>query len=292
MLAQLSPWSRVNDRRSCSGRVVIVRVMASRTAPAPWPASAGPFLTRAPEPWPSRQVQQHRARVVRSTRVPMAELWTPRRRSSSQCPGTARSFASVGRSLIITSGLMKALPRPRARARGTRSARPVRRNASTRAEARRGLAHIAPGRSPRGCICIVSLPGSRAANAAQLLLGLHAIPHRRFCRGPCRRPFHGTIGPRTAAPSWATTWPASRSCAYARSAALIASFARFGRRADRSACHCAVLARYSSPPLRVAALRLNSRRDGRCSSTKSTGDLSHSQVLCKRERDLLPLGKC
>ena len=89
--------------------------------------------------------------------------------------------------------------------------------------------------------------------------GLHAIPHRRFCRGPCRRPFHGTIGPRTAAPSWATTSPASRSCTYARSAALIASFARFGRRADRSACHCAVLARYSRPPLRVAALRLNSR---------------------------------
>jgi hypothetical protein len=32
-----------------------------------------------------------------------------------------------------------------------------------------------------------------------------------------------------------------------------------GRRADRSACHCAVVARYSRSPLRVAALRRNSR---------------------------------
>ena len=126
-----APWSQVNDRRSCSGRVVIVRVMASRTAPAPCPASAGPFLTRAPGPWPSMggRCSSIVNRVVRSTRVPMAELWTPRIRSPSQCPGTARSSASAGRLLIITSGLMKALPRPRARARGTRSARPVRRHA-------------------------------------------------------------------------------------------------------------------------------------------------------------------
>jgi hypothetical protein len=40
---------------------------------------------------------------------------------------------------------------------------------------------------------------------------------------------------------------------------LRASFAGFGRRAARSACQCAVVARYSRPPLRVAALRRNSR---------------------------------
>src|SRR5260370_4411278 len=64
-----APWSQVNDRRSCSGRVVIVRVMASRTAPAPWPASAGPFLTRAPGPWPSMggRCSSIVSRVVRST---------------------------------------------------------------------------------------------------------------------------------------------------------------------------------------------------------------------------------
>ena len=38
-----------------------------------------------------------------------------------------------------------------------------------------------------------------------------------------------------------------------------ASLVGFGRRADRSACHWAVVARYSSPPLRVAALRRSSR---------------------------------
>jgi hypothetical protein len=32
-----------------------------------------------------------------------------------------------------------------------------------------------------------------------------------------------------------------------------------GRRADRSACHCAVVARYARSPLRVAALRRSSR---------------------------------
>src|ERR687897_2770057 len=44
-----------------------------------------------------------------------------------------------------------------------------------------------------------------------------------------------------------------------RKAVLRASFVGFGRRADRSACHWAVVARYSSPPLRVAALRRSSR---------------------------------
>ena len=68
-------------------------------------------------------------RVVRSTRVPIAELFKPTMRSPSQCPGTARSAASAGRSLIMTSGLTNFLPRPRVRARGTRSARPVRRHA-------------------------------------------------------------------------------------------------------------------------------------------------------------------
>src|ERR671921_1671840 len=44
-----------------------------------------------------------------------------------------------------------------------------------------------------------------------------------------------------------------------RKVALRASFVGFGRQADRSACHWAVVARYASPPLRVAALRRSSR---------------------------------
>jgi hypothetical protein len=67
--------------------------------------------------------------VVRSTSVPMAELPNPTMRSPSQCPGTARSVAAAGRWLISSSGVTKCVPRPRLRARGTRSARPVRRHA-------------------------------------------------------------------------------------------------------------------------------------------------------------------
>ena len=44
-----------------------------------------------------------------------------------------------------------------------------------------------------------------------------------------------------------------------RKVALSASLLGLGRRADRSACHWAVVARYSSPPPRVAALRRSSR---------------------------------
>ena len=67
-------------------------------------------------------------RVVRSTSVPIAEPRSPRIKSPSQCPGTARSAASAGRSLMRTSGVTNDLPLPRVRARGTRSARPVRRH--------------------------------------------------------------------------------------------------------------------------------------------------------------------
>ena len=48
-------------------------------------------------------------RVVRSTNVPIAELPSPMIRSPSQCPGTARSSASAGRSLIHDVGADKLL---------------------------------------------------------------------------------------------------------------------------------------------------------------------------------------
>ncbi len=47
----------------------------------------------------------------------------------AQWPGTARSSASAGRSLIRISSVTKLFPRARPRALGTRSARPVRRQA-------------------------------------------------------------------------------------------------------------------------------------------------------------------
>ena len=106
---------------------------------------------------------------------------------------------------------------------------------------------------------IVASPGKSSRRRWAICCGLHALAQRRSCRGPCRRPFQGTVGPGTAAPLGAATMPDNRSCTYVRSVALAASFAGFGRRAARSACHCATVARYSRPPLRVAALRRNSR---------------------------------
>src|SRR5215217_1914502 len=90
--------------------------MASRTASAPCPASAGPFLVRTPPPWPAMGGRWSRIvnRVVRSTRVPIAELPNPKMRSPSQWPGTARSAASAGRWLIRISGARQDLPRPAA----------------------------------------------------------------------------------------------------------------------------------------------------------------------------------
>ena len=69
--------------------------------------------------------------VVRSTSVPMADLLSPMIKSPSQWPGTARSATSAGRSVIMISAVTKCFPRPFARARGTRSARPVRRQATS-----------------------------------------------------------------------------------------------------------------------------------------------------------------
>src|SRR6266581_907924 len=88
--------------------------MASRTASAPWPANAGPLLTLG-LPWSAMRGRCSSIvnRVVRSTRVPIAELPSPRMRSPSQWPGTARSSASGGRWLIMISGLTRrAVPRP------------------------------------------------------------------------------------------------------------------------------------------------------------------------------------
>jgi hypothetical protein len=55
--------------------------------------------------------------------------------------------------------------------------------------------------------------------------------------------------------------PASLSWTYCRNAGFVWRLAGFGLRAERSACHCAVIARYSKPPLRAAALRRSSREN-------------------------------
>ena len=75
--------------------------------------------------------------------------------------------------------------------------------------------------------------------------GLQAFDQRLFCRGPCRRPFQDTMGPVTGVSPGLATSPLRRSSTQRRRLAWAASLATFGRRAARSACHGAVVARYS-----------------------------------------------
>ena len=70
-------------------------------------------------------------RVLRSTSVPIAERCNPISRSPSQWPGTARSSTSAAVALINVSGVTCAQAFCRDRARGTRSARPVRRQVTS-----------------------------------------------------------------------------------------------------------------------------------------------------------------
>ena len=89
--------------------------------------------------------------------------------------------------------------------------------------------------------------------------GLQQVPQRRSARRPCRRPFHGTLGPGIGLPCESATAPANRFCTYVRSRSFSASLATFGRSAALSAFHCATVARYVRVPPRVAAFRRSSR---------------------------------
>lgn len=151
-------------------------------------------------------------RVVRSTRVPVAKLPSPRMRSPSQCPGTARSVASAGRWLIIISGEIKVLPRPRVRARGTRNTRPSGAKARCQLAAKRSSSLDEQGLIV-SCVADTHRPIVRESIGKRRAIcsGLHALAHRRSCRGPCRRPFQDTAGPGTGAPLGATATPASLS---------------------------------------------------------------------------------
>src|SRR5258707_14160904 len=140
-------------------------------------------------------------------------------------------------------------------------------------------------------IRIVSSSGKSIGKRRAICSGLHALAHRRFCRWPSRRFFQDTAGPVTGMPLGATTMPANLSSTYVRKVALRASLAGFGRRADRSACHWAVVARYSRPPLRVAALRRKLSGDRRRCPPELASDFLHGGALRAKERDLLALCK-
>src|SRR3546814_854906 len=124
-------------------------------------------------------------------------------RPPSQCPGTVRSAASAGRWLIMISG-------------ETSPCRACGRAPCSQA-GREFTAHCALTLDEEGLrdgfvtdahrLVVREVDGKRRA----ICSGLQALTHRRSFRGPCRRPFHGTAGPRRGTPLRARTTPASLS---------------------------------------------------------------------------------
>jgi len=107
-----APWSQFLERRNCSDSVVIAAVIASRTASAPCPLSAGPCLILGPSrPSIGGKCNNMVFRLVRSTSVPIVELPRPRIRSPS-VTGDGAIGGLGGLLTVITSLVTNFLPRP------------------------------------------------------------------------------------------------------------------------------------------------------------------------------------
>lgn len=120
MFGHFGALSQVSERRNCSGKVMIVRAIAS--PPPRRDSRKGRSVLHAGRRAVADMRGKRRSimkRVVRSSSVPIAELPRPRIKSPPQWPGTAGAAASAGRSLIMISGVTKPLPRSRVRALGT-----------------------------------------------------------------------------------------------------------------------------------------------------------------------------
>jgi hypothetical protein len=88
---------------------------------------------------------------------------------------------------------------------------------------------------------------------------LIAAAQRRSARWGLFTPFQVVGGPAATVPSGRCDCPFSRVWTYSCSRGLLASFAGLGRLAAVCAFHCAIVARYSRLPPRVAALQRSSR---------------------------------
>ena len=217
-------------------------------------------------------------------------------RSPSQCPGTARSSASAGRSAdqhLVGDERLALVPR--VRARGTRSARPVRRHAasSRRSAPRPWTIQRLVDRlvaDPHGLIV-----GEVELQPVAICSGLQAVPHRRSCAAPVaatlprhvrpgdrpsrrrRRPprpdvLHVLAQPRR----WPPAWPASGA---ARPARPSTARPRPGRPAPRHGSRRCGAARARSSTGRGPAPRAISR-------TPQPGPFKHRDLLTLGERQV------
>ena len=220
-----------------------------------------------------------RYRVVRSTNVPIAELLKP---EDQVALPVARDGAVVGLGRPLADHDLRRtnfLPRPACVP--VAPAAPVR-CASTRsahAAARRGLAHRATGRSPRARSASMDHRGTRPGAGCAICSGLHDLAQRRSFRRPWRRPIQRTSAQ---APGRRPVWRSSRRDAPARSprnASFAASFETFGRLARRSACHCAVVARYDDRVATRRRVAAQLPRDRRGRPAQPASDLAHTHLL-------------
>src|ERR1019366_1553701 len=265
--------------------------MASRTASAPWPASAGPFVALGP-PWPiiGGRCSSIVKRVLRSTSVPIAELPRPRIRSPSQCPGTARSCASAGRSLIRISSVTKLLPRPRVRSRDAQ-----------RPPGPQARGELAPQRA--AALHIERLVDRLVGDPHRLIIGeLKAEPASDLLRAPRPRPtpiLAATVTP-TNPPHIRTSHRApTRPLHGARKTVLhvpsqLAVDDKL-RRLRAPTAPVSVPLRGRGPILEPATtsrgIATKLPRDSRGRTAEHTRGLTHATPAGAQQRDLLPLSK-
>ena len=205
-------------------------------------------------------------------------------------PGTARSSASAGRSLIITSAVTWPRACCRARARGTRNARPVRRQATSSRLSAPRLCDVERlvdrlVADPHGLIIgeIDLATGSRSAPGSSAVTH-RAVPAMGLVASlPLRGPAAYTGGP-------------SAVLDHARQPVLHVLAQPFvgdqlgdlGPTSARSACHCAVDAR--TPAARSAWTRCGAT-PGRSSTgaAQPPGDLADTALLGMPDCDVLAL---
>src|SRR3712207_6133352 len=107
---------------------------------------------------------------------------------------------------------------------------------------------------------MASSSGKSTGSRWAICSGLHAVAHRRSARRGLFRPFDcGVTGPTAGVPLRPLDHSGQAVLDVVTEAVVGEELAVLGRRAINSAFHCAIPARYSSRPERVAALCRNSR---------------------------------
>ena len=227
-------------------------------------------------------------RVVRSTNVPIAELPSPMIRSPSQCPGTARSSASAGRSL----GAYKLFA-------ATTAASP--RHAQRPSDAQAGRQLAAQGPPP---LDVQRLVDGLVRDPHRFIVGiLYPEPMGDLLRAPRCRPMSVLAAAMTSTTPGAHVWARHGRpvLSHHRACEAVLHVAPQpivrGQLGDLRALGTsgAVPLRSRRPILQTAApsrsVATQLSRDSRRGSPELTGNVAHPGALSSQDRDLFPLRK-